>query len=138
MRHRIVRCRTGQALFTIRCAFWLCSDSARTISALFTLLFIFADDRWRSSRCSAWRTGQSGGTPNGPVNYSGAALQKPEAEEFGVYRPWCTGHCPVAHQTVRCARLGCSSVSFCFFLLNPNLFFLLVCVEPMAPVEHII
>jgi hypothetical protein len=24
------------------------------------------------------------------------------------------------------------------FFLNPNLFFLLVCVEPMTPVEHII
>jgi hypothetical protein len=27
---------------------------------------------------------------------------------------------------------------FCSFLLNPNLIFLLVCVEPLAPVEHII
>jgi hypothetical protein len=36
-------------------------------------LFTFADDRWRSSRCSAWHTGQS-------VNYSGVALQKPNAE----------------------------------------------------------
>jgi hypothetical protein len=43
-----------------------------------------------------------------------------------------------APDTVRCARLGCSSVSFCSFLLNPNLNFLLVCVEPLAPVEHII
>jgi hypothetical protein len=33
------------------------------------------------SRYSAWCTGQSGGTPNSPVNYSGAALQKPEDEE---------------------------------------------------------
>jgi hypothetical protein len=38
-----------------------------------------------------WHTGQSGGTPDSPVNYSGAALLKPEGEEFGVDRPWCTG-----------------------------------------------
>jgi hypothetical protein len=29
-----------------------------------------------------WNTGQSGGPPDSPVNYSGAALQKPEGEEF--------------------------------------------------------
>jgi hypothetical protein len=84
-----------------------------------------------ASRCPA-------GTPDSPVNYSGARPQKPEGEEFRVARPWCTGHCPVAHRTVRCARPGCSSVSFAPFFLNPNLFLLLVCVEPLAPVEHII
>jgi Tfp pilus assembly protein FimT len=30
------------------------------------------------SRCSAWCTGQSGGTPDSPMNYSGVALEKPE------------------------------------------------------------
>jgi hypothetical protein len=96
MGHWIVRCRTEQALITVPCAFWRCSDSARTVRALFT----FADDRWRSSRCSAWRTGQSGATLDSPANYSGAAFEKPEAEEFGVYGPWCTGHCLVAHRTL--------------------------------------
>jgi hypothetical protein len=43
------------------------------------------------SHCSAWRTGLSGGTPNSPVNYSGAAPQKPEGEEFSLYGPWHTG-----------------------------------------------
>jgi hypothetical protein len=37
-----------------------------------------------ASRCS-------GATPDSPVNYSGAALQKPEGEEFSLYGPWCTG-----------------------------------------------
>jgi hypothetical protein len=37
----------------------------------------------RSSRCSA-------GTPDSPVNYSGAALLKPEGEEFTSVRSWCT------------------------------------------------
>jgi hypothetical protein len=51
------------------------------------------------SRCSAWCTGQSGGTPDSPVNYSGAALQKPEGEEFESIAPgapdtvrWHIGH----------------------------------------------
>jgi hypothetical protein len=72
------------------------------------------------------------------VNYSRAVLLKPEGEEFEVVRPWCTGHCPVAHRTVQCARPGFSSVSFAPFFLNPNLIFLLVCFEPLAPVEYII
>jgi hypothetical protein len=33
---------TGQALFTVQCAFWRCSDSERTVRTLFT----FAGDRW--------------------------------------------------------------------------------------------
>jgi hypothetical protein len=70
-------------------------------------LFTFADDRWHSSRCSAWHIGQSGATPDSLVNYSGVALQKPEAEQFRVDLPgapdtvrWCTRHCPVVHQTL--------------------------------------
>jgi hypothetical protein len=78
------------------------------------------------------------GALDSPVNYSGARPLKPEGEEFEVDQPWCTGHSPVAHRTVRCARPGFSSVSFCSFLLNPNLIFILVCVEPLAPVEYII
>jgi hypothetical protein len=38
--HRTVRCRTGQSLFIVRCAFWRCSDFCanypRTVHALFT------------------------------------------------------------------------------------------------------
>jgi hypothetical protein len=36
------------------------------------------------SRCSALAS-------DSPVNYSGAALEKPEGEEFGGVRSWCTG-----------------------------------------------
>jgi hypothetical protein len=49
----------------------------------------------RTVRCY---TGQSGATPDSPMNYSGVALQKPEAEQFRVDLPgapdtvrWCTG-----------------------------------------------
>jgi hypothetical protein len=59
------------------------------------------------SRCS-------GVTPDSPVNYSGAALQKPEGEEFSLYGPWCTGHCPVRQTRVL-------FYFFCSFVLNPNL-----------------
>jgi hypothetical protein len=55
------------------------------------------------------------GAPDSLVNYSGVRLEKPEGEEFEVDPPWCTGHCPVAHRTVWCARLGFSSVSFAPF-----------------------
>jgi hypothetical protein len=44
----------------------------------------------------------------------------------------------LVHRTVRCARPGQPSVFFAPFYLNPFLDFLLVCVEPLAPVELII
>jgi hypothetical protein len=64
-----------------------------------------ADDRWhevavaplahRTVRCY---TGQSGATPDSPVNYSGVASRIPEGEQFGVELPgapdtvrWHTG-----------------------------------------------
>jgi hypothetical protein len=71
------------------------------------------------------------GTPDSPVNYSGVALQKLEAEQFRV-------DLPGAPDIVRCARPGQPSVGFASFFLNPILDFLLVCVEPLAPVELII
>jgi hypothetical protein len=65
-----------------------------------------------ASRCSI-------GTPDSQVNYSVVAPQKPKGGNFDGVRPWapdtvrwCTGHCPVAYLTVRCARPGFSSVSF--------------------------
>jgi hypothetical protein len=51
-----------------------------------------------------WCTRQSGGTPNNLVNYSGAALLKPEGGKFRLVRLWCTGQCPVAH--CRCFETG--------------------------------
>jgi hypothetical protein len=40
----------------------------------------------------------------------------PEGEEFEVDLPWCTGHCPVVHRTVRCARPGCLRLALCSFV----------------------
>jgi hypothetical protein len=54
------------------------------------------------------------GALDSPVNYSRVRLEKPEAEEFRLYGPWCIGHCPVRQTRVLFGF-------FCFFLLNPNL-----------------
>jgi hypothetical protein len=74
-----------------------------------------------ASRCSAGtpdspvphqavrcHTRQSGATPDSLVNNSRVASEKPEGEEFRLYRPG-------APDTVRCARTGFSSVSFAPF-----------------------
>jgi hypothetical protein len=66
-----------------------------------------------------------------PVNYSGVAPRIPEGEQFGV-------GVPSAPDTVRCARPGCTSADFSSQYLNPFSVFLLVCCEPLAPVELII
>jgi hypothetical protein len=119
--HWTVRWCTGQSLFTVRCAFWRCSDfcaQARTVHVNCSLLqtTVGAD-----SRCSA-------GTPDSLVNYSGVAPQIPEASRFESIHPgapdtvrWYTEHCPVAHRTVRCTRPGQPSVVFLLFLFEPFL-----------------
>jgi hypothetical protein len=91
-----------------------CSDSARAVVHCSLFTFAFADDRWRSNRCSAWHTERSGATPDSLVNYSGGHFQKPEGGKFGV-------DLPSAPDTVRCARPGQPSVFYCSFYLNPFL-----------------
>jgi hypothetical protein len=72
------------------------------------------------------------------VNYSGVTPQIPEAEQFIVDFPgapdtvrWHTGQSGAPDK-------GSLSVGFAPFYLNHFLDFLLVCVEPLAPVELII
>jgi hypothetical protein len=108
MSHRTVWCCIGQVLFTVRCASDAYSDFCAHCSCA---VHTFADDHCTVSRGFAWCTGQSGGTPDSPVNYSGAAPEKPKGEEFRLYGPWCTGHCPVCQTRV---LIG----FFCSFLLN--------------------
>jgi hypothetical protein len=52
-----------------------------------------------------WHTGQPGGAPDIPVNYSGAAPKIPEGEQFGVEFPsapdtvrWHTEQSGAPHQ----------------------------------------
>jgi hypothetical protein len=93
---------TGQVLFTVRCAIWLCSDSGTHCSAFNAFC---RRPLARSSRCSAGTPNSpvrhrtlSGATPDNPVNYSGAASRIPEGEQFEVGVPgapdtvrWHTG-----------------------------------------------
>jgi hypothetical protein len=76
--------------------------SARTVH----LIRAFVVDRCAEESLLRRCTRQSGGTSDSPVNYSGARTEKPESGELDVVRSWCTGHCLVAHRTVRCARPG--------------------------------
>jgi hypothetical protein len=106
MRHRTVRCNTGQSGASLT----FCSD---ILIALFTLQ---SRPLRVDSRCFA-------GAPDSPVNYSGAAPGKPEAEEFKLIHPvapdtvqWHTGQSGAPDQsTLR--------FPFCSFFLKPNLFF---------------
>jgi hypothetical protein len=105
--------------------------SARAGAYYSLSLFLCRRPLARSSRCSA-------DTPDNPVNYSGAASQIPEGGKFGVGFPgapdtvrWHTGQSGAPDQ-------DCLWVVFCSFYLNPFLEFLLVCVEPLAPVKLII
>jgi hypothetical protein len=119
--HRTVRWCTGQALFSVRCAIWLCSDSDAHCSAFNAFC---RRSLARSSRCPT-------GTPDSPVNYSGAASRIPEGEQFGV-------GVPGAPDTVRCARPGHALADSGSLYLNHFSVFILVCCEPLAPVELII
>jgi hypothetical protein len=65
------------------------------------------------------------------VNYSGVVLQKPEAEQFRVDLPGAPDI--VRWHTGQSGALGQGSLRL-VLLLNPILDFLLVCVEPLAPV----
>jgi hypothetical protein len=79
----------------------------------------------------------SGALPDSLVNYSGAASDFPEGDEFGA-EFLGTPDSPVAHRTVRCARPGHTSVVFGSLCLNLFLIILLVYCEPLAPVKLII
>jgi hypothetical protein len=100
--HRTVQWCTGQVMFTVWCAIWLCSDSGAHCSAFYAFC---RRSLARSSCCSAGTPDSpvrhrtlSGATPDSSVNYNGAASRIPEGELFGVGVPgapdtvrWCTG-----------------------------------------------
>jgi hypothetical protein len=72
------------------------------------------------------------------MNYSEAAPENPKLKSLECTTSgapdtvwWSTGQSGAPDQ-------GALRFPFCSFLLKPNLFFLLVCVEPLAPVECII
>jgi hypothetical protein len=143
--HRTVRCATEQCPLRRHVTLSLGLRAGRLLEALSScgtgqsgapltsavVLFICQSRPLRAdSRCST-------GAPDSPVNYSGAAPGKPEAAELELIHPgapdtvrWHTGQSGAPDQ-------GTLRIPFCSFLLKPNLFFLLVCVEFLAPVECI-
>jgi hypothetical protein len=98
--YRTIRCATGQSLFTVRCAprqrvrwgseqltvgvvcLFATPDSPMTsdfcaltsVAALFITIHLTKRPLVRMEPLLSWLTGQSGGTPDSPVNYSGARL----------------------------------------------------------------
>jgi hypothetical protein len=119
LRHRTVWCHTGQSG-----ALWLRgSDFYRGTVALSRV------DRWRWIALPA-------GTPDSPVNYSGACLRFLEGGCLTTVWPSCIEHCPVAHRTVRCSSPQHTQVLLLRFNWVPNLNLLFVCVAPYAPVIH--
>jgi hypothetical protein len=74
-----------------------------------------------------WLTGQSGAPPDSPVNYSRTSPNFSRQRPVHRSSVWRTGHCPVHHRTVRCARLSrvmaVHSQVFCIsFLFFSSLF----------------
>jgi hypothetical protein len=61
-----------------------------------------------ADRCAGdrWLTGQPGAPPDSPVNYSCTPPIFSREQPFHRRPAWRTGHCPVHHRTVRCARLS--------------------------------
>jgi hypothetical protein len=85
LRHRTVRCPLTSIL-------WLLSRHCGHCSTLQSRLLAL------DSHC------RPAGSPDSPVNYSGPRLRFPEGGWLTHVRPWCTGHCPVEHRTLRCAK----------------------------------
>jgi hypothetical protein len=81
---------------TVRCANYLLAQATRR--PLIALPTVGTVDRWL--------TGQFDAPPDSPVNYS--RMSPNFSREWSVHwsSVWRTGHCPVHHRTVRCARLS--------------------------------
>jgi hypothetical protein len=85
--------------------------STRTVHALFTLL----------QTTVALLAIAPLGAPDSPMNYSGAALQKPEGGKFEVVQPWAPD--TVRWHTGQSGAPDQGSLRFfCSFHLNPNLY----------------
>jgi hypothetical protein len=132
----LTSCRTRQVLFTVRCTSGACFDFCAHCSHT---VHTFADDHCAVSCCSAWCTGQSGGTPDSPVAHRTVwwiieerALRNPKVKSSDCTAPsapdtvrWHTGQSGTPDQ---------SSLRFLFLLSfwTLTLIFLLVCVEPLC------
>jgi len=59
-------------------------------------------DRWLTGQSGAHRTVRC--TPDSPVNYSRTPSANSRERRVHAESAWRTGHCPVHHRIVRCAR----------------------------------
>jgi hypothetical protein len=111
LRHWTVRCHIGQSG-----ALWLRgSDFCRC-----TVHFVstFAVDRCTQIAIARWLTGQSGGTPDSPVNIAKRACENPRVTVWTLYGPgalvtvrWHTGQSGAPDNSTLC--------SFCSFEFDP-------------------
>jgi hypothetical protein len=107
---------------------WLCTNCLRTVHvvsrplkptvALATVALLSTPDSPLSHRTVRW------------------IIAENHLRNLKVRSSACT--VPGAPDTVRCARPGFSSVSFAPLNWTLTCIYLLVCVEPLAPIEHII
>ena len=81
---------------TVRCTNYPLAQATRR--PLIALPTVGAVDRWL--------TGQSGAPPDSPVNYSRTPPNFSRERPVHRSSAWRTGHYPVHHRTVRCARLS--------------------------------
>jgi hypothetical protein len=65
-----------------------------------------------------WLTGQFGAPPDSPVNFSRTPLNFSRERPFHRSPAWRTGHCPVHHRTVQCARPSWSLAAHCQVFCN--------------------
>jgi hypothetical protein len=77
--HRTVRCHTGQSDATPDSLMPSDLCALTSVAALFITVHLMKRPLARREPLLRWLTGQSGGTPDSPVNYSGAHLEEPES-----------------------------------------------------------
>jgi hypothetical protein len=117
--HQTVRCTTGQPLFmsgarspSISGASDRCSSEP--VGAPDTVRCtpdspVCPTDRWSKTRVTRRLRSRplatsDVGSPDSPVNYSHVALLFSQERPVDTEPAWRTGHYPVHHRTVRCAR----------------------------------
>jgi hypothetical protein len=111
------------------------SDSARTVHHCSSESSTFVVDRCTKELLLCWCTGQSGGTPDSPVNYSRARLRNPRVRSWTLYgNLTLSGGTP--DSPVRQTKALLVSLLRCFLTLS-SIFYWFV-LNLYAPVEHII
>jgi hypothetical protein len=75
-----------------------------------------------------WLTGQSGATPDSPLNFSRTPSTNSRERPVDQTSAWRTGHCPMHHRTVRCTQTA-QSPSFPSQVFFPFVFSLILALD---------